>query len=84
MPVLWRRDPGSSQEVQALRGMDGRQTTVSQIKWNGETAAQRLAELEHYFIQHCKDNQADIRELREAMDLLIDRTKPAKIGFKTD
>ena len=38
MPVLWRRDPGSSQEVQALRGMDGRQTTVSQIKWNGETA----------------------------------------------
>ena len=45
--------------------------------------AQRLAELEHYFIQHCKDNQSDIRELREAMDLLIDRTKPSKIGFKT-
>ncbi len=45
---------------------------------------EEFEELEHCFIQHCKDNQADIRELREAMDLLIDRTKPTKIGFKTD
>lgn len=46
--------------------------------------AQRLKELEHYFIQHCKDNNADIRNLRETMNLLIDRTKPSKIGFKTN
>ena len=61
-------------------------TFVKMRKWaiENKEIAQRLAELEHYFIQHCKDNQSDIRELREAIDLLIDRTKPAKIGFKTD
>lgn len=61
-------------------------TFVKMRQWaiENKEIAQRLSELEHYFIQHCKDNQADIRELREAMDLLIDRTKPSKIGFKTD
>ena len=61
-------------------------TFVKMRQWaiENKEMAQRLAELEHYFIQHCKDNQSDIRELREAMDLLIDRTKPSKIGFKTD
>lgn len=61
-------------------------TFVKMREWaiENKEIAQRLAELEHYFIQHCKDNQADIKELREAMDLLIDRTKPSKIGFKTD
>ena len=46
--------------------------------------ARRLDDLEHYFIEHCKDNKADIQELKQAIDMLIDRTKPAKIGFKTD
>ena len=61
-------------------------STLAKIRWaiENKEIAQRLAELEHYFFQHCKDKQSDIRELREAMDLLIDRTKPAKIGFKTD
>ena len=61
-------------------------TFVAMRQWaiENKEIAQRLTELEHYFIQHCKDNQSDIRELREAIDLLIDRTKPAKIGFKTD
>ena len=61
-------------------------TFVKMREWaiENKEIAQRLTELEHYFIQHCKDNQSDIRELREAMDLLIDRNKPAKIGFKTD
>ena len=60
-------------------------TFVKMREWaiENKEIAQRLTELEHYFIQHCKDNQSDIRELREAMDLLIDRTKPSKIGFKT-
>ena len=55
-------------------------TFVKMREWaiENKEIAQRLSELEHYFIQHCKDNQADIRELREAMDLLIDRTKPSK------
>ena len=61
-------------------------TFVKMRQWaiENKEMAQRLTELEHYFVQHCKDNQSDIRELREAMDLLIDRTKPSKIGFKTD
>ena len=61
-------------------------TFVKMRQWaiENKEMAQRLAELEHYFIQHCKDNQSDIRELREAMNLLIDRTNPTKIGFKTD
>ena len=61
-------------------------TFVKMRQWAIESKeiARRLTELEHYFIEHCKDNQSDIRELREAMDLLIDRTKPVKIGFKTD
>ena len=61
-------------------------TFVKMRQWaiENKEIARRLTELEHYFIQHCKDNHADIKELREAMDLLIDRTKPSKIGFKTD
>ena len=46
--------------------------------------AQRLAELEHYFMEHCKDNETDIRDLKQAMNLLMDRTKPDKIGFRID
>ena len=61
-------------------------TFVKMREWaiENKEIAQRLTELEQYFIEHCKDNKADIQELREAMDLLLDRTKPAKIGFKTD
>ncbi len=61
-------------------------TFVAMRKWaiENKEMAQRLSELERYFMQHCKENQSDIKELKEAMDLLIDRTKPAKIGFKTD
>ena len=44
----------------------------------------RFTELEQYFIQYCKDNEKDKQKIYEALDLLIDRTKPAKIGFKTD
>lgn len=58
-------------------------TFVKMHQWaiENKDMAQRLAELEHYFIQHCKDNKTDIEELKQAMDLLMDRTKPAKIGF---
>lgn len=61
-------------------------TFVKMRQWaiENKEIAQRLTELENYFIQHCKDNQSDIRELKEAMDLLMDRTKPIKIGFKTN
>lgn len=42
----------------------------------------RFNELEQYFINYCKDNEKDKQQIYEAIDLLIDRTKPAKIGFE--
>ena len=61
-------------------------TFVKMREWAIESKdiARRLTELEHYFMEHCKDNKADIQELKQAIDMLIDRTKPAQIGFKTD
>ena len=61
-------------------------TFVKMREWaiENKDIARRLTELEHYFMEHCKDNKADIQELKDAIDLLIDRTKPSKIGFKTD
>ena len=44
--------------------------------------AERLTELEHYFIEHCKENSADMQQIYNTLNLLMDRTKPAKIGFR--
>ena len=41
----------------------------------------RFSELEQYFINYCKDNEKDKQQIYEAIDLLMDRTKPAKVGF---
>ena len=61
-------------------------TFVKMRQWaiENKDIARRLTELEHYFMEHCKDNKADIQELKDAIDMLIDKTKPSKIGFKTD
>ena len=61
-------------------------TFVGMRQWaiENKEIAQRLGELEHYFIQHCKDNQADVRQLYEAINLLMERTKPTEVGFKVD
>ena len=49
--------------------------TLAKIRWaiENKEIAQRLTELEHYFMEHCKDNKADIRELKEAMEAKIGR-----------
>ncbi len=61
-------------------------TFVHMRQWaiENKDLAKRIAELENYFIEHCKDNKTDMREIYEAIDLLMDRTKPAKIGFMTE
>lgn len=58
-------------------------TFVRMRQWaiENKELASRLAELEHYFIQHCQDNQADMKKIYDALALLMDRTKPTKIGF---
>ena len=61
-------------------------TFVNLRQWalDSKEFGQRLLDLEKYFIEHCKDNEKDIREIYEALDLLMDRTKQSKIGFKTE
>lgn len=61
-------------------------TFVQMRQWTIENKdlAKRVAELENYFIEHCNDNKTDMRNIYEAIDLLMDRTKPAKIGFVSD
>lgn len=61
-------------------------TFVKMRQWaiENKDLANRLAELEHYFIEHCKDQEQDMQKLYEAISLLMDRTKPTKIGFIND
>ena len=58
-------------------------TFVTMRKWaiENKEMGQRLTELEQYFIEHCKDQKNDMQKLYEAIGLLMDRTKPSKIGF---
>lgn len=58
-------------------------TFVKMRQWAVENKdlAKRLDELENYFIEHCKDYKTDMQEVYKAIDLLMDRTKPAKVGF---
>ncbi len=59
-------------------------TFVQMRQWaiENKDLANRISELETYFIEHCKDNKSELQEIYNAIDLLLDRTKPAKIGFR--
>lgn len=61
-------------------------TFVAMRQWaiENKELAQRLAELEHYFIERCKNQEQDLKNLYEAIGLLMDRTKPTKIDFITN
>ena len=54
---------------------------LRQIVLENNDLTRRVAELEHYFIEHSKDYKEDMKEIHQAIDLLMDRTKPAKVGF---
>lgn len=41
----------------------------------------QITELKQYFLQYAKDNNDEIDRINEAINLLLDRTKPAQIGF---
>ncbi len=58
-------------------------TFVSMRQWaiENKDIMKRLNELEQYFIQHCKANQNDMKQIYDALNLLMDRTRPNKIGF---
>ena len=61
-------------------------TFVQMRQWaiENKDLAQRICELEKYFIEHCKENKHDMQQIYEAIDLLIDRTKPIQVGFVKD
>ena len=58
-------------------------TFVQMREWalENKDLSRRLSELDNYFIEHCKDYKSDIKEIYEAIDLLMDRTKPMNVGF---
>ncbi len=45
---------------------------------------EQIAELKKYFIQYANDTNCEIDKINEAINLLMDRTKPSKIGFKNN
>ncbi len=59
-------------------------TFVRMRQWaiENKELAKRLSELEHYFIQHCKEDREEFQKIYDALGLLMDRTKPSEIGFK--
>ena len=57
---------------------------LRQFAIENKDIANRLQDLERYFIQHCKENAQDMKEIYNAINLLMDRTKPNQIGFKAD
>ena len=42
---------------------------------------EQITELKKYFIQYAKGNNNEINKINEAINLLMDRTRPNKIGF---
>ena len=54
---------------------------IKQFALENKELTKRFQELEQYFINYCKDNEKDKQQIYEAIDLLMDRTKPSKIGF---
>ncbi len=57
---------------------------IKQFVLENKDLTKRFAELEQYFMQYSKDNETDKQKIYEAINLLMDRTKPAKVGFKTN
>ena len=58
-------------------------TFVQMRQWaiENKDLAKRISDLEEYFLEHCNDNKDDIKEIYKAIDLLMERTRPSKIGF---
>ncbi|MBE7702897.1 MAG: ORF6N domain-containing protein [Cyanobacteria bacterium SIG28] len=60
-------------------------TFVQMRQWalDNKELTKRVADIENYLINYAKDNNKEIEKIYEAIDLLMDRTKPRKIGFNT-
>ena len=58
-------------------------TFVQMRQWalDNKELTKRVADIENYLMNYAKDNNKEIEKIYEAIDLLMDRTKPIKIGF---
>lgn len=54
---------------------------IRQFTLETKDISKRLQDVEKYLINYCKENEADKQEIYKALDLLMDRTKPSKVGF---
>ena len=61
-------------------------TFVQMRQWalDNKELTKRVADIENYLMNYAKDNNKEIEKIYEAIDLLMDRTKPRKIGFDID
>lgn len=59
-------------------------TFVRMRQWaiDNKDLAKRLSDLERYFIQHCNDDKEEFKQIYDALNLLMDRTRPSEIGYK--
>ena len=64
--------------VQIIRTFVAMRTWVLENK----ELTQRLSDLEHYFMEYAKSNNAEIDKINEAIKYLTDITKPSKVGFR--
>ena len=54
---------------------------LKQFALENKELTKRFNELEQYFINYCNDNEKDKQQIYEAIDLLMSRSKPIKVGF---
>ena len=57
---------------------------MRQFALENKELAQRINDLERYFIEHTAENKEDLQQIYNALSLLMDRTRPTQIGFKTE
>lgn len=57
---------------------------IKQFALENKELSEKLANVEHYLIQYAKENNAEIDKINQAINYLLDITKPSKVGFKTD
>lgn len=56
---------------------------IREFALTNKDLTQRISELEKYFMQYAKENNAEVEKINKAIDYLSDITKPSQIGFRT-
>ena len=57
---------------------------MRQFALENKDLSERLSMVEKYLMQYSKDNNAEIDKINEAINYLLDITKPSQIGFKVE